>query len=127
MTNPLGSTKHISLQVRDREGTAHTVRLVVTEQNETGTLSILTPAGEVTQQFALSHLKKSRDGTHLTCYVSGATATLSLKRDNNPPELHVSASLFWPIFEAVYPLEPTEQQRFMEWISSLSIDILASS
>jgi hypothetical protein len=127
MTTPLDSTKHISLQVQDQEGTAYTVRLVVAEQQEIGTLSILTSAGEVAQQLELSHLKKSPDGTRLTCHVSGATATLMLKRDKNLPELHVSASVFWPIFEAVYPLTPTEQERFMEWIHTLSIGSLASS
>jgi hypothetical protein len=127
MTNHRGLTKHIALQVRDQEGTAYTIRLMVAEQNETGALSILTPAGGVVRQFELSHLKKSRDGSHLSCYVSGATATLSLKRDKNPPELHVSASLFLPIFEAVYSIDPTEQERFMGWITTLSIGILASS
>ena len=127
MTNHVGSTKHFSLQVRDQAGAASIVRLVIAEQHETGTLSILTPAGEVAQQFVLSHLKKSRDGTHLTCYVSGTTATLSLERDQNPPELHVSACLFPQIFEAVYPIDPTEQERFMKWISDLRISILATA
>jgi hypothetical protein len=118
---------HISLQVRDQEGTAYTVWLAVAEPNETGTLSILTPAGKVTQQFELSHIKKGRDGMQLSCYVSGATATLSLERAKNPPELHVSASLFFPIFEAVYQIDPTEQGRFIEWIVALRIGVLASS
>jgi len=59
MTNHVGSTKHFSRQVRDQEGTATIVRLVIAEQHETGTLSILTPAREVVQQFVLSHLKKA--------------------------------------------------------------------
>jgi hypothetical protein len=42
MTRHAGSTKHISLQVRDQEGMAYTVRLAVAEQHETGTLGILT-------------------------------------------------------------------------------------
>jgi hypothetical protein len=79
------------------------------------------------QQFELSHLKKSRDGMRLSCHVSGATARLILKRDKNSPELHVSGSVFSPIFEAVYPIIPTEQERFMEWINTLSIGILTSS
>jgi hypothetical protein len=115
------STKHISLQVRDQEGATCTVRLAVTEQNETGTLSILTPAGEVAQPFELTHLKRGKDGTQLTCYVSGATAALSLERDKNPPALHVVARLFVPIFDDVYHLDRTEHQRFIEWINGLSI------
>jgi hypothetical protein len=127
MTNHADSTKHICLQVHDREGTAYIVRLVVAERHETGTLSILTPAGGVAQQFELSHLKKGRDGTQLTCYVSGAAVTLALERDKTLPELHVTASIFFPIFEAVYPLDPREQARFIEWINALSIGIQPSS
>jgi hypothetical protein len=127
MTTPLDSTKSISMQAQDQDGTAYTVQLAVTEQNETGTLTILTSAGEVVGQFELSHLKKSPDGTRVTCHVSGASATLTLKGDKNQPELHVSASIFVPIFEAVYPLTPTEQERFIEWIKTLSIGVLASS
>jgi hypothetical protein len=125
MTNHTGSTKHFALQVRDAEGTAYTVQLAVAEANATGTLSILTSAGEVSQQFELSHLKKRRDGTQLTCYVSGATATLSLERDKEPPELHVSASLFFPIFAAVYQLDPAEQDRLKAWIGALRIGLVA--
>jgi hypothetical protein len=120
-----GSTKHISLQVRDEEGRAHTVQLAVAEQHETGTLSILTPAGEVAQRFELTHLNKGKDGTRLTCQVSGATATLSLERDKNPPELHVAASWFVPIFDAVYRLEHADHLRFSEWINGLSIGEMA--
>jgi hypothetical protein len=127
MTHPLGSTHHISLQVRDQEGTASTVRLTVDESDASGTLSILTPAGEVSQQLAFTDLKKARDGTQLTCYVSGATATLSLARDKSPPELHVLASLFLPVFEAVYQIDPADQKRLMAWINALRIGILASS
>ena len=127
MTNHVGSTKHITLPVRDQKDTPYMVQLTVAEPHATGTLSILTHAGEVSQQFALSQIRKGRDGMQLSCYVSGATALLSLKRDNNAPELHVSASIFWPIFEAVYHLDPTEQERFMEWIKALSIGNLASS
>jgi hypothetical protein len=120
-----GSTKHISLQVRDQEGTPYTVQLAVAEQHETGALSISTPAGEGAQQFELTHLKKSEDGTRLTCHISGATATLSLEGDKNPPELHVAASLFVSIFDAVYSLEHAEHQRVIEWIKGLSIGGLA--
>jgi hypothetical protein len=127
MTYPLGSTEHISLHVRDQEGTASTVRLTVDESNASGTLSILTPAGGVSQQLALTHLKKAQDGTQLTCYVSGATATLSLARAKSPPELHVLASLFWPVFEAVYQIDPADQERLMAWINALRIGILAPS
>jgi hypothetical protein len=116
-----GSTQHIALQVWDQEGTAYTVRLAVAEQHETGTLSILTPAGEVAQRFELTHLKKGEDGTRLSCYVGGATLTLSLQRDKNPPDLHVAASLFLPIFDAVYGLDRAEHRRFIEWINALSI------
>lgn len=127
MTPPLGSTGQVSLQVRDQEGTASVVRLTVDESDASGTLSILTPAGGVYRQLALTHLKKARDGTRLTCYVSGATATLSLQRDKNLPELHVSASFVFPIFEAVYHIDPAEQERLMAWINALGIGILASS
>jgi hypothetical protein len=127
MTQPLGSTEHISLQVRDQEGTASVVRLTVDESDASGTLSILTPAGGVSQQLALTHLKKAQDGTQLTCDVSGATATLSLERDKSPPELHVLASLFLPVFEAVYQIDPADQERLMAWINALRIGILASS
>jgi hypothetical protein len=125
MTSHGGSTKHIALQVRDREGTAYTVQLAVAEQHETGTLAVLTPAGEVVQRFELTYLKKGEDGTRLTCYVSGATVTLALARDNNPPQLCVSASVFFPIFEASYQLSQAEQQRFRQWINELSIPMLA--
>jgi len=115
------------MQGEDHDGTPYTVQLAVTEQHETGTLTILTSAGEVFRRFELSHLKKSQDGTRVTCHVSGASATLTLKRDTNQPELHVSASIFLPIFEAVYPLTPPEQERFMEWIKTLNVGVLASS
>jgi hypothetical protein len=119
-----GLTRHISLQVRDQQGTAYTVELAVAERHETGTLSILTPAGEAAQQFELTHLRKGEDGSRFTCYASGTTATLSLERDKDPPELHVSASLFFPIFEAVYRIDPAEQERFIEWINELGVGIL---
>ena len=123
MTRRVGSTKHISLQVRDQEDMAYTVRLAVAEQHETGTLAILTPAGEVVQQFELTRLKKGRDGTQLTCRVSGATVMLSLEPDKNPPELRVAASLFLPIFEASYRLSKAEQQHLAQWIDNLAINV----
>ena len=123
MTSHVGSTKHISLQVRDQQGTAYTVRLAVAEQQETGTLAILTPTGAVAQQFELSHLKKGRDSTQLTCRVSGATVLLSLEHDKNPPELRVAASFFFPIFDASYRLSQAEQQRLTEWINNLAINV----
>jgi hypothetical protein len=127
MTHPLGSTAHISLQVRDQEGTASVVRLTVDESDASGTLSILTPAGGVSRQLPLTHLKKVQDGTQLTCDVSGATATLSLERDKSPPELHVLASIFLPVFEAVYQIDPADQERLIAWINALRICILTSS
>jgi hypothetical protein len=120
-----GSTTHVSLQVRDQQGTAYTVELAVAEPHETGTLSILTSAGEAAQQFELTHLRKGEDGSRFTCYASGATATLSLERDKSPLELHVSASLFFPIFEGVYQIDPSEQERFIAWIKELEIGLLA--
>src|SRR5262245_5641413 len=110
MTQPAGSTEHVSFQVRDQEGTASTVQLEVDESDASGTLSILTPAGGVSRQLALTHLKKAPDSTQLTCDVSGATATLSLQRHKSPPELHVLASVFLPIFEAVYQIDPADQE-----------------
>jgi hypothetical protein len=127
MTHPVGSTKHISFRVRDQEGTASTVRLAVDESDASGTLSILGPAGEVCRQLALTHLQKARDAMQLACDVSGATATLSLERDKSSLELHVLASFFWPVFEAVYHIDPAEQERLMAWINTLKIGTLASS
>jgi hypothetical protein len=127
MTHPLGSTQHISLQVRDQEGTASTVRLTVDESDASGTLSNLTPAGEVSEQLTLTHLKKAQDGTQLTCHVRGASATLSLTRDKSPPELHVLASVFLPVFEAVYQIDPADQERLMAWINALRIGTIAAS
>jgi hypothetical protein len=127
MTHPSDSTQHISLQVRDQEGTAATVRLTVDESDASGTLSNLTPAGEVSEELAFTHLRKARDGTQLTCYVSGATATLSLARDESPPEIHVSASLFLPVFEAIYRIDPADQERLMAWINTLKIGTIAAS
>ena len=121
------STKHISLQVRDQGGIVYTVRLRVAEQNEAGTLSILTASGELAEQFELTRLKKDKDGTRLTCNVSGTTATLSLERDKNQPQLRVSASLFVPIFDAVYQIDAAEQERFVAWINDLRVGILTSS
>jgi hypothetical protein len=127
MTHSSDSTQHISLQVRDQEGTTAMVRLTVDESDASGTLSNLTPAGEVSGELAFTDLKKARDGTRLTCYASGATATLSLARDKNPPELHVSASLFLPVFEAVYQIAPADQDRLMAWINALKIATIAVS
>jgi hypothetical protein len=117
--------KHLSLQVQDQEGTPCTVRLEVAEQDESGTLSILTPTGAMAQQFQLTYLKKANDGTRLTCHVRGATATLSLEGDTGPPALHVTASWFVTIFDDVYPLERAEYQRVIEWIKGLAISKLA--
>jgi hypothetical protein len=121
------STKHTALRVHASDGTTRTIRVTVAEPHEAGTLVVLTPAGEVDQQFELSHLRKDRDGTQLTCYVSGATVTLSLRGDKKPPELHVSASLFFPVFEAVYHIDAAEQERFMAWINDLRIGLLTTS
>jgi hypothetical protein len=127
MTHPSDSTQHISLQVRDQEDTAATVRLTVDESDASGTLSNMTPAGEVSGELAFTDLKKARDGTQLTCYVSGATVTLSSARDKSPPEVHVSASLFLPVFEAVYRIEPADQERLTAWINALKIGTIAAS
>jgi hypothetical protein len=127
MVSHADSTKHIALRVRARDGTTQKIRLTVAEPHEAGTLVVLTPAGEVNQQFELSRLRKDRDGAQLTCYVSSATATLSLQGDKNPPELHVSASLFFPIFAAVYHIDAAEQERFTAWINDLRIGLLTTS
>ena len=78
---------------------------------------------EVDQQFELSHHRKDRGGTQLTCYVSGATATLSLQGDKNPPELHVSASLFSRYLRLCIKLTP--QNKSGLW-RGLTISELAS-
>jgi hypothetical protein len=80
MTHPLASTGHVSLQVRDQEGTAFMVRLTVDESDASGTLSILTPAGGVARQLALTHLKKARDGTRLDIMTSNGSADLRCVR-----------------------------------------------
>jgi hypothetical protein len=127
MMSHADSTKHIALRVRAMDGTTQKIRVTVAEPHEAGTLVVLTPAGEVDQQFELSRLRKDRDGTQLTCYVSGATVTLLLRGDKKPPELHVSASLFFPVFEAVYHIDAAEQERFMAWINDLRIGLLTTS
>ena len=126
MMSHADSTKHIALRVRATDGTMQTIRLTVAEPHEAGTLVVLTPAGEVDRRFELSRLRKDRNGTQLTCYVSGATATLSLRGDKNPPELHVLASLFFPVFAAVYQIDAAEQERFMAWINDLRIGPLTT-
>lgn len=123
MTNPVGSTKRISLQVRDQEGTVYTVELMVTERDKTGTLVVLTQDRKIIEKFGLRNLQKSEDGKHLTCRVSGATVTLSLESDKDPPALQVAARYVFPFFDATYHLSRTEQQRFVDWIRDLGIGV----
>jgi len=126
MTNPVGSTKRISLQVRDhQEGTVYTVELMVTERDKTGTLVVLTQDRKMIEKFGLRNLQKSEDGKHLTCRVSGATVTLSLESDNDPPALQAAARYVFPFFDATYYLSRTEQQHFTDWIRDLGIGVLA--
>ncbi len=123
MTNPIGSTKRISLQIRDHEGIAYTVDLTVTEEDKTGTLVVFTADSRVVEKFGLRNLQKSEDGKNLTCHVSGATVTLSLESDEDPPALQVAARYVFPFFDATYHLSRTEQQRFVDWIRDLGIGV----
>jgi hypothetical protein len=117
--------KHITLQVQDPQCTVYQIRLTVDEAAASGTLAILTPEGTVAQQSDLLRLKKDINGTQLACTVRGATTTLVLHGDKTPPEMQVVASLFWPIFDATYRLSQEEHQRFMQWIQTLTLDLLA--
>jgi hypothetical protein len=116
-----GQTKHISLRVQDQHGKPHAVRLAIAEQNESGTLSILTPTGEVSRKCELTSLKKSKNATRLDCQSSAAKATLYLKRDKEPSELHISVRIFFMTFNAVYYLDRAQCQRLVAWIRRLSI------
>jgi hypothetical protein len=127
MTHASDSTGHISLHVRDREGAALTVHLTVDERDASGTLGILAPGGGASRQFALTHLQKAPDNTQLSCHVSGTTATFSLERDRQPAELHVVASLVFPIFEGVYQMDAAEIERLGAWIDKLGISTFAPS
>jgi hypothetical protein len=98
--------------------------LTVDEPAAIGTLVILAPEETVAQQFALSRIKKSIHGTQLACTVQGATTTLVLHGDKNPPEMRVVARLFWPIFDATYRLSQEEHLRFVQWIKALTLDVL---
>jgi hypothetical protein len=125
MTNSVGSTKRLSLQVRDQAGMRYTVDLTVAEQDKTGALVVLTTDGRVVEKFGLTNLKKSADGKRLTCQVSGAAVTLSLEDDGDPPTLQVVARYVVSFFEAAYRLCPTERQRCVEWIRELEIGVQA--
>jgi hypothetical protein len=115
-------TKRISVGVRDEEGIAYAVDLSLDEIAGDGRLSIAGPAGEANREFKLSQLKKSADGRSLQCKVSGATTTLSLHDDAEPPQIRVVARLLFPVFDGRYRIERPEHRRLVRWIRTLALD-----
>jgi hypothetical protein len=125
MRTPPGTLKQITLHVQDHTSTPYQVRLTIDDQLAKGTLAVLTSAGEVSQRFEMTQVKKGKNGTQLACIVRGATTTLTLEGDKNPPELQVVATLFVPIFNATYHLSQAEHQRLIQWVNTLAISALA--
>jgi hypothetical protein len=50
---------------------------------------------------------------------------VTLNGVKNPPEIRIVATWFVTIFDATYHLSPTEHQRLVQWINTLTIDALA--
>jgi hypothetical protein len=119
------SASPIALRVHDQDGIAHDIHLTAATPAGTGTLAILHPDGKVAQQFTFTRLQKSRDGKTLTCRIGFTTATLTLDDQPTPPQLHIVARAFLPLFNATYMLSQDEQQRLGAWIDTLSIGMLA--
>jgi len=118
-------TPQITLQVYDQAGNACDLQLIVREQTGQGTLTIKNPQGEVTQQFALARLRKSQDGTTVTCHVGIATATMTIDQDAAPPRLHIVARAFLPLFHATYTLSQEDQQPLIAWLQTLQLATLS--
>jgi hypothetical protein len=119
------STSPIALRVHDQDGAAYDIDLTVAAPAGTGTLTILNPNGNVTQQFEFARLQKSRHGKTLTCRIGFTTATLTLDDQATPPQLHIVARAFLPLFKATYTLSQEEQQRLIAWIDRLAISAMA--
>jgi hypothetical protein len=115
-------TKRISVGVHDDEGASYAVSLSIDEIAGEGRLSIARLADGTSRQFELSQMKKSADGRSLQCKVSGATTTLSLDDEANPPEIRVVARLLFPVFDGRYRIERPEQRRLVRWIRTLALD-----
>jgi hypothetical protein len=125
MSTPTDALKQITLHVQEQTSTHYQVRLTIDEQLAKGTLAVLTPVGEVSQHFEMTQVKKGKNGTQLTCIIRGATTTLTLEGDKNPPKLRVVATLLLPIFNATYHLSQAEHQRLVQWVNTLAIGALA--
>jgi hypothetical protein len=111
----------IALQVRDDNGKAYAIRLAIAEQTRQGTLTIHNAAGEVHQQVELARLQKSRDGKTLSCRVGMTTATVTIDGETEPPQLHIAARAFLPLFQATYTLSHDEQQRLVAWMQTVTL------
>ena len=122
MKTPTDALKQITLHVQDQTSSQHQVRLTVDEQLAKGTLAIsTTPEGEASRHFEMTQVKKGKNGMQLACIIRGASTTLTLEDDKNPPELRVVATLFVPIFNATYHLSHAESQRLIQWVNTLAI------
>ena len=121
MRTPPGALKQITLHVEDYTRTQYQVHLTIDEQLAKGTLTVLTPEGEVAQHFEMTQVKKGKNGTQLACIIRRASTTLTLEGDKNPPELRVVATLFVPIFNATYHLSQAERQRLVQWVNTLAL------
>jgi hypothetical protein len=125
MRTPTDAIKQITLHVQDQTSSQYQVRLTIDEPLAKGTLAILTPEGEVSQHFEMTQVKRGKNGSQLVCIIRGASTTLTLQGDKNPPELRVVATLFVPIFNATYYLSQTEHRRLIQWTNTLAIGALA--
>jgi hypothetical protein len=125
MRTPNDVLKQITLHVQDQTSTRYQVRLTIDEPLATGTLAVLTPEGEVSEHFEMTQIKQDKNGSQLVCIIRGASTTLTLEGDKDPPELRVVATLFVPIFNATYYLSQAEHQRLVQWMHTLAIGALA--
>ena len=91
MTAPM---TQITVQVRDQTHNAYHIQLRVAAVG-TGTLAILDAQGQVTQQFDLTQVQKSRDAKTLRCRVGFATATMQMVAETTPPTLHKIGRASW--------------------------------
>jgi hypothetical protein len=124
MAQPV-STQQTTLQVHDTEGHTYNVLFRVDEKSAQGTLMITGNATGETQQYELTQLQKSRNGKTLGFKASGATVTLTIEDTHTPPRLHLVARVFVPVMDTTYTLSQVEQERFVEWITALSVGVLS--
>jgi len=124
MAQPV-STQQTTLQVHDTEGHTYSVLFRVDEKSAQGTLMITGSATGETQQYELTQLQKSRNGKTLGFKASGATVTLTIEDTHTPPRLHLVARVFVPVVDTTYTLSQAEQERFVEWITALSVGVLS--